>query len=84
MFALVAENQDEPTAESLAIRWLRLIFEALEVFHNNGLTHGDVSPRNLIVSGASLVLTDYDFVFRIDAAPCACRSRSSQRHLGAF
>lgn len=51
MFELVAEDQNESTAGSLAIRWMRLICEALEVLHNNGLTHGDVSPRNVLASG---------------------------------
>ena len=60
------EDQDEPTPESLAIRWLRNLCDALDVLHRNGLTHGDVSPRNMIVSGSSLVLTDYDFVARLD------------------
>ena len=40
--------------------------EALDVLHRNGLIHGDVNPGNLIVSGRDLVLTDYDFVSRID------------------
>ncbi len=35
------------------------------MLHRNGLIHGDVSPRNLIVSGSELVLTDFDFVTRI-------------------
>ena len=35
--------------------------EALDVLHGNGLVHGDISPRNIIVSGTDLVLTDYDF-----------------------
>jgi len=65
VFPLLAEDQDEPSAEALAIRWLRLSCEALDVLHRNGLTHGDVSPRNMIVSGTTLVLTDYDFVTRI-------------------
>ena len=68
---LVAEDQDEPNPEALAIRWMQTICGALDVLHSNGLTHGDVSPRNLIVSGTSLVLTDYDFVTRIDQAPIA-------------
>ena len=71
VFSLVAEDQDEPNPEALAIRWMQTICGALEVLHSNGLTHGDVSPRNLIVSGTSLVLTDYDFVTRIDQAPIA-------------
>lgn len=65
VFPLLADEQEEPSAESLAIRFLQRICEALDVLHRNGLTHGDVSPRNMIVSGNSLVLTDYDFVTRI-------------------
>ncbi|MDI9445572.1 MAG: NERD domain-containing protein [Planctomycetota bacterium] len=72
VFPLLAEDQDEPAPESLAIRWLKNLCDALDVLHRNGLTHGDLSPRNMIVSGSSLVLTDYDFVTRVgDAATAA-------------
>ncbi len=66
VFPLLAEDLDEPTPESLAVRWLTNLCEALDVLHRNGLTHGDVSPRNMIVSGSNIVLTDYDFVARLD------------------
>jgi serine/threonine protein kinase len=65
VFPLLAEEQQETSSEALALRWLRIICEALDVLHRNGLIHGDVSPRNLIVSGSDLVLTDYDFVRKI-------------------
>jgi len=65
VFPLLAEEQQETSSEALAIRWLRLMCEALDVLHRNGLVHGDVSPRNMIVSGSDLVLTDYDFVSKI-------------------
>lgn len=65
VFPLLAEEQQEPSSEALAVRWLRAICEALDVLHRNGLAHGDVSPRNLIVSGGDLVLTDYDFVGKL-------------------
>lgn len=68
VFPLLAEDQDEPSPESLAIRWLKNLCDALDVLHRNGLIHGDVSPRNMIVSGSSLVLTDYDFVARLNDA----------------
>ena len=38
------------------------------MLHRNGLVHGDVSPRNLIISGGDIVLTDYDFVTKIGEA----------------
>src|ERR1700676_1362470 len=65
VFSLLGEEQQETSSEGLALRWLRLMCEALGVLHRNGLIHGDISPRNLIVCGADLVLTDYDFVTRI-------------------
>ena len=65
VFPLLAEEQQEPSSEAMALRWQRVICEALDVLHRNGLVHGDVSPRNLIVSGSDLVLTDYDFVGKI-------------------
>lgn len=65
VFALLAEEQQENSSEALALRWLHVACEALEVLHRNGLIHGDVSPRNMIVSGDDIVLTDYDFVEKI-------------------
>ena len=65
VFPLLAEEQDEASGEALAVRWLGTMCEALDVLHRNGLVHGDVSPRNMIVSGDELVLTDYDFVRKV-------------------
>ena len=65
LIPILAEDLQEDSGEALALRWLRTACEALEVLHRNGLVHGDVSPRNMIVSGGALVLTDYDFVGRI-------------------
>ena len=74
VFPLLAEEQGEQSGEALAIRWLRTMCEALDMLHRNGLMHGDVNPRNVIVSGGDLVLTDYDFVRKVgvsDGAPGA-------------
>ncbi len=65
VFPLLAEEQQEDSTEALAMRWLRAMCEALDVLHRNGLVHGDISPRNMIVSGNDLVLTDYDVVGKI-------------------
>ena len=71
---LLVDDLGETSADALTLFWLRAMCEALDVLHRNGLIHGDVNPGNLIVSGRDLVLTDYDFVARIDepiAAPGA-------------
>ncbi len=68
---ILAEDLHEESGETLASRWLRTACEALDVLHGNGLVHGDLSPRNLIVSGNDLVLTDYDCVTRIEARAAA-------------
>ena len=83
VFALLAEDQQESSSEALALRWLRTVCEALDVLHRNGLIHGDVSPRNLIVEGSSLVLTDYDFVQKSGEQMVASGTvmYSSQDHL---
>ncbi len=65
VFPILAEDFQEGSVEALAVRWLRTACNAMGVLHGNGLVHGDVSPRNLIVSGDDLVLTDYDFVGRV-------------------
>lgn len=61
---ILAEDLHEESGETLALRWLRTACGALDVLHGNGLVHGDLSPRNLIVSGTELVLTDYDCLTR--------------------
>lgn len=68
VFPLLADELGETSGEALALRWLRRTCEALDVLHSNGLIHGDISPSNLIVAGNDLVLTDYDFVTKIDHA----------------
>ena len=64
----LADDQGEATDEALVLRWLRTACEALGELHRNGLVHGDISPRNLILSGNDLVLTDYDCVGKTDEA----------------
>jgi serine/threonine protein kinase len=50
----------EDSAEALAYRWLLDQCAALGELNRVGLVHGDVSPKNLIVQGGTIVLTDYD------------------------
>ena len=63
-FPTDVDKPGEPP-EALALRWFQSACEALEVLHKQGLVHGDVSPRNIIVSNGDLVLTDYDVVSKI-------------------
>lgn len=65
MLPLPAEDLHQEAGEAQAIGWLRAACEALQKLHDNGLIHGDVSPRNMIVSEADLVFTDYDCVTKI-------------------
>ena len=62
---ILAEDFHEESGEALALRWLRTVCNALDVLHRNGLVHGDVSPRNLIVANDEIVLTDYDCVAKV-------------------
>jgi serine/threonine protein kinase len=57
---LYAEDLGESSAEALAVRWLLELCAGLGELHQHGLAHGDVSPRNIIVQGGTVVLTDYD------------------------
>ena len=65
LLPLLAEELQYETDEALALEWLRTACGALRVLHDNGLIHGDVSPRNMIVSGVDLALTDYDCVTKV-------------------
>lgn len=62
VLALHAEELGETGLQDLLLRWLRDLCDALWALHQVGLVHGDVSPRNLIVQGGEVVLTDYDTV----------------------
>ena len=65
LMSILAEDHHEVTDEALAIRWLKTAASALGTLHRSGLVHGDVSPRNMIVSGSDVVLTDYDCVTKV-------------------
>lgn len=62
VLALHAEELGESSLQNLLLRWLCDLCDALWALHQVGLVHGDVSPRNIIVQGGEVVLTDYDTV----------------------
>ena len=64
-----ADDLGEHSSEDLALRWLIDLCDALAELHRVGLVHGDVSPRNIIVQGGAVVLTDYDTVTEAGSAP---------------
>jgi serine/threonine protein kinase len=66
---LYAEDLSEASAEQLVIRWLADLCGALGELHRVGLVHGDVSPRNIIVQGGAVILTDYDTATDVGATP---------------
>lgn len=59
---LYREDLGEPSVEALVLRWLNDLCVALWQLHQVRLVHGDVSPRNIIVEGGNVVITDYDTV----------------------
>ena len=68
---ILAEDLHEESGEALALRWLRTVCDALDVLHRNGLVHGDVSPRNMIIADSEIVLTDYDCVAKVGESVAA-------------
>ncbi len=64
---LYAEDIGETSSEELLLRWVRQVCEALRKIHQSGYVHGDVTPKNIIVSNGELVLTDYDLVTAKDS-----------------
>jgi len=66
---LYAEDLEESSADALARRWLEDLCAALGELHRVGLVHGDVSPRNIIVQGGTVMLTDYDTVTEAGSQP---------------
>jgi len=68
---ILAEDLLEESGDALVLRWLRTVCDALDVLHRNGLVHGDVSPRNILVADGDIVLTDYDCVTKVGELPAS-------------
>jgi len=62
VLTLHADELGESSLQKMLLRWLCDLCDGLWALHQVGLVHGDVSPRNIIVTGGDVVLTDYDTV----------------------
>lgn len=69
LITLYAEDINEVSAEAMLIRWLTNLCDSLGRLHQAGFVHGDVTPKNIIVSGGDVVITDYDSVKNIGSQP---------------
>lgn len=56
--------------ENVLIDWLSDIADALNILHQVGLVHGDVSPGNIIVNDTKVTLIDYDLATPIGQPAC--------------
>jgi len=67
--SLHAEELGEAPYETLVLSWLEYLTDALSSLHRANLVHGDVTPKNIIVSGGDITLIDYDAVIEAGAKP---------------
>jgi len=65
--SLHAEELCEAPYEVLVLSWLENLSDALSSLHRANLVHGDVTPKNIIVSGGDITLIDYDAVIEAGA-----------------
>jgi len=72
VLSIHAEDLGETSTENMLLRWLLGLTDGLAALHTQGLVHGDVSPRNILVQQGTVVLTDYDTVAGIDKPPTGC------------
>ena len=69
VLSIHSEDLGEVSTEDMLLRWLSGLTDGLAALHTQGLVHGDVSPRNILVQQGMVVLTDYDTVAGIDEQP---------------
>lgn len=66
---LYAEDIGDDSTENMILKWLYDLCEGLGCLHNAGFVHGDINPKNIIISGADVLITDYDSVCEIGSKP---------------
>lgn len=67
-----ADEVLETTLEDLVLDWTKQLCTGLKQLHDAGYLHGDVSPKNVILSDkedGKVTLTDYDLLTRIGEHP---------------
>lgn len=62
----------ESVHEDMCLMWIDNLCDALAQLHEVGLVHGDVSPRNIIVDGSNITLTDFDTATNIGNLALGC------------
>lgn len=67
--SLHAEELGETPYEALVLDWFKYLSDALSSLHRANLVHGDVTPKNIIVSGGDITLIDYDAVIESGSKP---------------
>ena len=67
--ALHAEDLGEAPYETLVLGWLEYLSNALSSLHRANFVHGDVTPKNIIISGGDVTLIDYDAVIEVGSKP---------------
>lgn len=72
---LYIEELGEGNVEEVLLRWLADLCDGLAQLHGAGLVHGDVTPKNIIVDGGNVTLTDYDL-----AGEEGCQPRGGSAH----
>jgi serine/threonine protein kinase len=57
---LYLDELREKEREIFLLQWVKNLCEGLGQLHKENLVHGDVSPKNIIVDGEKITLTDFD------------------------
>ena len=82
LLVVLAELLGEANAEALLLRWAGDLCAALHVLHAQGWVHGDVSPANILVDEAEVLLIDYDLAGRVGEVPTSPGTYPTARRSG--
>ena len=57
---LYLDEFEEKDREIFLLQWVKHLCEGLCQLHKENFVHGDISPKNIIVNGEKITLTDFD------------------------